>query len=151
MAKFQKQIITEYVQKNPNLTSLQVSEKLGIKYGSVSGRMSELKKLGILTVSDDHEYQTTEDWWKKLLKTGKTAKPRTGSTTENIEVITYEQNDSNQFRALLDGALKNIDELEYIDNAGYDYCRVEAIQVESNYVFDSALLLVGSKRKTITI
>ena len=55
MFKQQKQIIADYVSKNPNQSAKQVSAELGLNYNSVRGRISELKKSKILAVNDNSE------------------------------------------------------------------------------------------------
>ena len=74
MFKQQKQIIADYVSKNPNQSAKQVSAELGLNYNSVRGRISELKKSKILAVNDNSEYTFVGSWWKKILKTGTTKK-----------------------------------------------------------------------------
>ena len=151
MFKQQKQIITEFLAKNPKLSSREIATELGLNYNSVRGRISDLKKSKLLFVNDESEYSITQNWFKKILKTGKTTKPRTGRTTENIEVITYEPNEDNEFQRLYDGAIENIDELEYIDEAGYTQNQISTELVENNYVFPAAKLLTGNKTETIQI
>ena len=52
MFKQQKQIIADYVSKNPNQSAKQVSAELGLNYNSVRGRISELKKSKVLVIGD---------------------------------------------------------------------------------------------------
>ena len=151
MFKQQKQIITDFVKSNPKLSTKEIANRLGLNYNSVRGRVSELKKQKLLSVNDESEYTITQNWYKKLLKTGKTTKPRTGRTSEQIEVITYEDNNEDRMQELLDGALENIDELEYIDELGYTSTPVKTLEVDNLYTFRSALLLIGLKKKTIQI
>ena len=89
MFKQQKQIIADYVSKNPNQSAKQVSAELGLNYNSVRGRISELKKSKVLAVNDKNEYTFIGTWWKKILKTGTTEKAVVGGN-ESVWAYTFE-------------------------------------------------------------
>ena len=106
-----------------------------IAYETVRARMSEFQKLGILE-NDDGQYNVAENWFKKLLKTGKTTDPKK-ETKAMIEIYTYENNDDDRYEALLNAALNGLlGDLDTIDNAGYTYESVSALDVEKQYVTD---------------
>ena len=145
---FQKEIILKFVLKNPKLTSREIANKLGLNYNSVKGRISDLKKNKLLLVNDEHEYTAVENWYKKLLKTGQTKKPLTGKTSENIEIYTYQVDDENIVQKLLDAAIDNIaPDLQYIDTLGYDSSPVEPFEVEKQYRYPNALLIITNYDK----
>ena len=106
-----------------------------IAYETVRARMSEFQKLGILE-NDDGQYNIAENWFKKLLKTGKTTDPKK-ETKAMIEIYTYENNDDDRYEALLNAALNGLlGDLDTIDNAGYTSNSVSALDVEKQYVTD---------------
>ena len=145
---FQKEIILKFVLKNPKLTSREIANELGLNYNSVKGRISDLKKNKLLLVNDNNEYTAVENWYKKLLKTGQTKKPLTGKTSENIEIYTYQVDDENIVQKLLDAAIDNIaPDLQYIDTLGYDSSPVEPFEVEEQYRYPNARLIITNYDK----
>lgn len=145
---FQKEIILKFVLKNPKLTSREIADKLGLNYNSIRGRVSDLKKNKLLLVNDNNEYTAVENWYKKLLKTGQTKKPLTGKTSENIEIYTYQVDDENIVQKLLDAAIDNIaPDLQYIDTLGYDSSPVEPFEVEQQYRYPNARLIITNYDK----
>ena len=145
---FQKEIILKFVLKNPKLTSREIANQLALNYNSVKGRISDLKKNKLLLVNDEHEYTAVENWYKKLLKTGQTKKPLTGKTSENIEIYTYQVDDENIVQKLLDAAIDNIaPDLQYIDTLGYDSSSVEPFEVEEQYRYPNARLIITNYDK----
>ena len=132
MFKQQKQIIADYVSKNPNKSAKQVSAELGLNYNSVRGRISELKKSKILAVNDNSEYTFIGSWWWKKLKTG-----FTNDVSRNyleVYAYTYEAGSTeapNRYRFL-----KNAVEEKYkitIDEAGYDFEETDFPEDEYKY------------------
>jgi len=131
-----QKILTKFISKNPNLTTMEIADKLNLNYNSVRGRVSELKKSKLLEVNDDHEYTTIENWYKKILKTGETKNPKK-STKGYIEIYTFENNDDNRYQSLLSAALNGLlGDLDSIDNAGYSSESVGVIEVEPLYITD---------------
>lgn len=144
----QREIIIKFITKNPKLTTREIADQLGINYDSVRGRVSDLKKNKLLEVNEDHEYTAVENWYKKLLKTGQTKKPLTGKTSENIEIYTYQVDDENIMQKLLDAAIDNIaPDLQYIDTLGYDSSPIEPFEVEKQYRYPNALLIITNYKK----
>ena len=131
-----QKILTKFISKNPNLSTMEIADKLNLNYNSVRGRVSELKKSNLLEVNDDHEYITTENWYKKILKTGETKNPKK-STKGYIEIYTFENNDDYRYQSLLSAALNGLlGDLDSIDNAGYSSTSVSAIEVDPLYITD---------------
>ena len=134
MFKQQKQIIADYVSKNPNQSAKQVSAELGLNYNSVRGRISELKKSKILAVNDNSEYTFVGSWWKKILKTGTTKNAVVGGNYLEVYAYTYEAGSTeapNRYRFL-----KNAVEKEYkitINEAGYDFEETDFPEDEYKY------------------
>ena len=144
----QKEIILKFVLKNPKLTSREIADQLKLNYNSIRGRVSDLKKNKLLLVNDNNEYTAVENWYKKLLKTGQTKKPLTGKTSENIEIYTYQVDDENIMQKLLDAAIDNIaPDLQYIDTLGYDSSPVEPFEVEKQYQYPNARLIIANYDK----
>ena len=132
MFKQQKQIIVNFVSKNPNLSTREIANQLGLNYNSVRGRVSNLKKSKQLQVNDKNEYTFIGTWWKKILKTGFT----NDVSRKYSEVYAY------TYEAGLTEApkryrfLKNAVEKEYkitIDEAGYDFEETDFPEDEYKY------------------
>ena len=85
-------------------------------------------------------------WYKKLLKTGKTTSP-IRKTSLKIEIYTFEKNDKCRFDSLLEAIQKQVPELAYIDEAGYESTRDSEGEI-SPYQFESAYLVVESGQGT---
>ena len=85
-------------------------------------------------------------WYKKLLKTGKTTSP-IRKTSLKIEIYTFEKNDKCRFDSLLEAVQKQVPELAYIDEAGYESSR-DSEGENSPYQFESAYLIVQSGQDT---
>lgn len=85
-------------------------------------------------------------WYKKLLKTGKTTSP-IRKTSLKIEIYTFEKNDKCRFDSLLEAIQKQVPELSYIDEAGYESTRDSEGEI-SPYQFESAYLIVQSGQET---
>ena len=85
-------------------------------------------------------------WYKKLLKTGKTTSP-IRKTSLKIEIYTFEKNDKCRFDSLLEAIQKQVPELAYIDEAGYESSR-DSEGENSPYQFESAYLIVQSGQET---
>ena len=85
-------------------------------------------------------------WYKKLLKTGKTTSP-IRKTSLKIEIYTFEKNDKCRFDSLLEAIQKQVPELAYIDEAGYESSRDSEGEI-SPYQFESAYLIVQSGQET---
>ena len=134
-----QKILTKFISKNPNLSTMEIADKLNLNYNSVRGRVSELKKSKLLKVNDDHEYITTENWYKKILKTGETKNPKK-STKSYIEIYTFENNNDDRYQSLLSAALNGLlGDLDSIDNAGYSSTSVSAIEVNPLYITDFSI------------
>lgn len=58
-------------------------------------------------------------WYKKLLKTGTTTNPQSGKTSLKIEIFTFEKNDKCRFDSLLQAVIKEVPEVQYINDTGY--------------------------------
>ena len=86
-------------------------------------------------------------WYKKLLKTGTTTENKWGKTSLKIEIYTYEKNDKCRFDSLLDAIQKQVPELEYIDEAGYESTQ-DSSGEDNVYQFESAYLIVESGQGT---
>ena len=107
-----------------------------------------MKKNKLLLVNDNNEYTAVENWYKKLLKTGQTKNPSTGKTSENIEIYTYQVDDENIVQKLLDTAIDTLaPSLQYIDTLGYDSSLVEPFEVEKQYRYPNARLIIANYEK----
>ena len=148
----QKEIILKFVLNNPKLTSREIADQLGLNYNSIRGRVSDLKKNKLLLVNDNNEYTAVENWYKKLLKTGNTKNP-IKSTSQNIEIYTYQIGDDDDMimQQLLEAATNEIPELEYIDDLGYTSISVESFEVEKQYQYPNAKLWVSGNRITVQL
>ena len=148
----QKEIILKFVLKNPKLTSREIADQLKLNYNSIRGRVSDLKKNKLLLVNDNNEYTAVENWYKKLLKTGQTKNP-IKSTSQNIEVYTYQIGDDDNMimQQLLEAATNEIPDLEYIDDLGYTSISVESFEVEKQYQYPNAKLWVSGNRITVQL
>jgi hypothetical protein len=82
-------------------------------------------------------------WYKKILKTGKTANPL-WKTGLKIEIYTFEKNDKCRFDSLLEAAMNKVPELSYIEEAGYSSTKDNYEGENSPYQFESAHLVVQS-------
>ena len=68
----------------------------------------------------DREIEDDFDiWYKKLLKTGTTTNPQSGKTSLKIEIFTFEKNDKCRFDSLLQAVIKEVPEVQYINDTGY--------------------------------
>ena len=135
MFKQQKQIITDYVSKNPNKSAKQVSTELGLNYNSVRGRISELKKSKILAVNDNSEYTFVGSWWKKILKTGTTKNAVVGGN-ESLWAYTFEagaNEEPDRYVFLIRKIIKEFGVT--IPRGGYDFEEVNDIQVEATATY----------------
>lgn len=148
----QKEIILKFVLNNPKLTSREIADQLKLNYNSIRGRISDLKKNKLLLVNDNNEYSVIENWYKKLLKTGNTKNP-IKSTSQNIEIYTYQIGDDDDMimQQLLEAATNEIPELEYIDDLGYTAISVESFEVEKQYQYPNAKLWVSGNRITVQL
>ena len=68
---------------------------------------------------DDDFDDMKELWYKKLLKTGTTTNPQSGKTSLKIEIFTFEKNDKCRFDSLLQAVIKEVPEVQYINDTGY--------------------------------
>ena len=134
-----QQIISEFVKSHPELSTRKIADELNLNYNSVRGRVSELKKSKILEVNDDHQYVITENWYKKILKTGETKHPKK-DTKGYIEIYTFENNNEDRYQSLLSAALNGLlGDLDTIDNAGYSSDSVSAVDVDPLYITDFSM------------
>lgn len=140
-----QKILTKFISKNPNLSTKEIADELNLNYNSVRGRVSELKKSNLLEVNDDHEYVTTENWYKKLLKTGQTRHPSNKEfkrkvRVDTVEIYTFENNDDDRYSSLLNAAVNGLrGDLNVIDFDGYSSNSVSAFEVETSYVTDFSI------------
>ena len=104
-----------------------------IPESTVRARLSEFQKLNIVS-NDDGQFSFTENWFKKILKTGQTKNPKK-ETSIKIEIYTFENNDEDRYDSLLAGALNGLlGDLDSIDNAGYQSSPVSASEVDKQYI-----------------
>ena len=106
------------------------------------------------SIIDDEEEELPQlNWVKKLLKTGKTRDPRSGKTSENIEIYTFVNNEQDEYYnsdswwydKLLTAVMEQIPNFEYIDDGGYQSDSVNDFQVEAEYVYPTARLRINSQ------
>ena len=149
----QGNFILEFLKDNPNLENTSskeiakllpnyVNPKTGIEKKIapyvVRARISEFQKSNILQ-SENGEYSITQNWHKKLLKTGQTKDPKK-NTKAYIEIYTFENNDENRYQSLLNAAFNGLlGTLDSIDEAGYSSEQVSATDVETLYVTDFSI------------
>jgi DNA-binding transcriptional regulator LsrR (DeoR family) len=135
MFKQQRVQIIETLIENPNWTSREVADELGLLYRSVRARVSELRKKGILEVNDESEYTFVGTWWKKILKTG-TTKNATIGGNESLWAYTFEAGETeepDQYEFL-----KRKINSEFsitVGRGGYDYQEVDYIEVEKVFIY----------------
>jgi len=144
----QKFRVLEYLNKFPNASNKEIAESLNIPLNSARGRKSELDKEGFLDTEkekgktvravatekaktefpeltdddfarDDFIDDDDDVWYKKLLKTGTTTNPQSGKTSLKIEIFTFEKNDKCRFDSLLQAVIKEVPEVQYINDTGY--------------------------------
>ena len=173
----QKFKVLEYFNKFPEADNKTAAKDLNLPLPTIRGRKSDLKRekyiktkiiknktVDIKTtekaktefpeltdeefVKDDFIDDFIDDgiWYKKLLKTGKTTSP-IRKTSLKIEIYTFEKNDKCRFDSLLEAIQKQVPELAYIDEAGYESSR-DSEGENSPYQFESAYLIVQSGQET---
>jgi DNA-binding transcriptional regulator LsrR (DeoR family) len=135
MFKQQSARIIETLIENPNLSSKEVADELGLNYNSVRGRISELKKSKVLEVNDKSEYTFIGTWWKKILKTGTTKDAAIGGNQSlwayTFEVGQTEKPDQYEFlKRKIDNEFDII-----IGRGGYDYQEVDYNEVEKIFIY----------------
>ena len=149
----QGNFILEFLKDNPNLENTSskeiakllpnyVNPKTGIEKKIapyvVRARISEFQKSNILQ-SENGEYSITQNWHKKLLKTGQTKDPKK-NTKAYIEIYTFENNDENRYQSLLNAAFNGLlGDLDSIDEAGYSSEQVSATDVDRLYITDFSI------------
>ena len=149
----QGNFILEFLKDNPNLENTSskeiakllpnyVNPKTGIEKKIapyvVRARISEFQKSNILH-SENGEYSITQNWHKKLLKTGQTKDPKK-NTKAYIEIYTFENNDENRYQSLLTAAFNGLlGDLDSIDEAGYSSEQVSATDVDRLYITDFSI------------
>ena len=117
----------------PKFVSKKIPDGKKLSYETVRARLSEFQKLNIVS-NDDGQFSFTENWFKKILKTGQTKNPKK-ETSIKIEIYTFENNDENRYDELLAGALNGLlGDLDSIDNAGYQSSSVSAFEVDKQYI-----------------
>ena len=98
-------------------------------------------------------------WNRKLLKTGKTRKPESGKTSENIEIYTFVSNEQDEYYnsesfwydKLLAAVQAAIYNMEYIDDDGYESNFVYNYEVESEHVYPDAKLRIGGLTQIVML
>ena len=98
-------------------------------------------------------------WNRKLLKTGKTRKPESGKTSENIEIYTFVNNEQNEYYnsesfwydKLLAAVQAAIINMEYIDDDGYESNFVYNYEVEAEHVYPEAKLRIGGLTQIVML
>jgi len=144
MFKQQKQIIAEYVSKNPNKSSKEIAAELGLNYNSVRGRISNLKKSKQLQVNDKNEYTFIGTWWKKILKTGTTNNAVIGGN-ESVWAYTFEAGANEEPDRYNFLKRKIIQEFGVtVPRAGYDFQEVNELQKEENAVYPNYEIGAGA-------
>ena len=154
----QRNFILEFIKDNPNLenfSSKNIAALLPeftakptkkqknpmpkkIPESTVRARLSEFQKLNIVS-NDNGQFSITQNWHKKLLKTGQTKDPKK-NTKAYIEIYTFENNDENRYQSLLTAAFNGLlGDLDSIDEAGYSSEQVSATDVETLYVTDFSI------------
>ena len=135
MFKQQSARIIETLIANPNLSSKEVADELGLNYNSIRGRISELKKSKVLEVNDESEYTFVGSWWKKILKTGTTKNAVIGGN-ESLWAYTFEAGQTeapDQYEFLKRKIIKEFGVT--IPRGGYDFEEVNDIQVEATATY----------------
>ena len=144
MFKQQKQIIADYVSKNPNKSSKQIAAELGLNYNSIRGRISELKKSKQLQVNDKNEYTFIGTWWKKILKTGTTNNAVIGGN-ESVWAYTFEAGANEEPDRYNFLKRKIIQEFGVtVPRGGYDFQEVNELQKEENAVYPNYEIGAGA-------
>ena len=142
MFKQQKQIITDFISKNPKLSSKEIAAELNLNYNSVRGRISELKKSKILQVNDESEYVFIGSWFKKILKTGSTQNAVAGGT-ESLWAYTFEAGSNEEPDRYNFLKRKIINKFGVtVPRGGYDYQEVNDFEKEDTAVYP--LFEIGS-------
>lgn len=98
-------------------------------------------------------------WNRKLLKTGKTRKPESGKTSENIEIYTFVSNEQDEYYnsesfwydKLLAAVQAAIINMEYIDDDGYESNFVYNYEVEAEHVYPEAKLRIGGLTQIVML
>ena len=122
----------------PKFVSKKIPDGKKIPYETVRARLSEFQKLNIVS-NDDGQFSFTENWYKKILKTGQTKNPKK-ETSIKIEIYTFENNDEDRYDSLLAGALNGLQgDLDTIDNAGYQSSPVSAFDVDKQFITDFSM------------
>lgn len=119
---------------------------------------------GISKISDDEfarddfidrEIEPEVQWRRKLLKTGKTSNPK-WKTSTNIEIYTFINSDDGKFNSdlyqeLYEGVQEEIPFMSEIDSDGYSDNLVDRYEIESEYEYPSANLIINGKRTTVVL
>ena len=115
---------------------------------------------GISKISDDEfardDFIDREiQWRRKLLKTGKTSNPK-WKTSTNIEIYTFINSDDGKFNSdlyqeLYEGVQEEIPFMSEIDSDGYSDNLVDRYEIETEYEYPSANLIINGKRTTVIL
>ena len=94
-------------------------------------------------------------WRRKLLKTGKTSNPK-WKTSTNIEVYTFINSDdskfdSNLYQQLFEAVQSQIPFMTEIDDDGYSDNLVDVYEIETEYEYPSANLIINGKKTTVIL
>ena len=94
-------------------------------------------------------------WRRKLLKTGKTSNPK-WKTSTNIEIYTFINSDDGKFNSdlyqeLYEGVQEEIPFMSEIDSDGYSDNLVDRYEIETEYEYPSANLIINGKRTTVIL
>ena len=103
----------------------------------------------------DREIEPEVQWRRKLLKTGKTSNPK-WKTSTNIEIYTFINSDdgkfnSNLYQELYEGVQEEIPFMSEIDSDGYSDNLVDRYEIETEYEYPSANLIINGKRTTVIL
>ena len=103
----------------------------------------------------DREIEPEVQWRRKLLKTGKTSNPK-WKTSTNIEIYTFINSDDGKFNSdlyqeLYEGVQEEIPFMSEIDSDGYSDNLVDRYEIETEYEYPSANLIINGKRTTVIL
>ncbi len=103
----------------------------------------------------DREIEPEVQWRRKLLKTGKTSNPK-WKTSTNIEIYTFINSDDSKFNSdlyqeLYEGVQEEIPFMSEIDSDGYSDNLVDRYEIETEYEYPSANLIINGKRTTVIL
>ena len=138
--------VLKYIRKNypefEKLTTKEVKE-------SKDQRVQEKLDGGDLPPDEDIQ------WRRKLLKTGKTSNPK-WKTSTNIEVYTFINSDDDKFnfnlyQELFEAVQSEIPFMTEIDDDGYSDNLVDRFEIETEYEYPTANLIINGKKTEVIL